>query len=224
MVTDLVIPVWNERDSLAMVFPEIPRQLVRRVIVVDGGSSDGTQDVARALGATVVQQTARGYGRACFEGFLATEGADAVAFLDGDYSDPPARLPELLAPLAAGDADLVVGSRTRGPQEAGGLMAQQVWGNRLAVLMIRRLYGCRLSDLGSFKAIRRPVLAGLAMQEMTYGWTTEMIVKSAKAGHRVVEVPVGVRRRWGGRSKVAGSWRAGLQAGFQILRTVTRYA
>jgi glycosyltransferase involved in cell wall biosynthesis len=220
----LIIPVWNEEAVIGRVLAEIPPGVVGRVIVVDGGSRDRTVAVARAGGAEVVVQQRPGYGAACATGAAAAGPVDLLVFLDGDYSDPPARIPDLLAPLLAGEADLVLGSRVLGGMERGALPAQAVLGNRLVTTLIRLLYRRRLTDLPSFKAIRRETLAGFAMQEFTYGWTTEMIVKALRLNARVVEVGVPYRARGGGRSKVSGAVKGTLLAGYRLIATTLRYA
>lgn len=220
----LVIPVWNEEAVIGRVLAEIPPNTVDQVIVVDGGSHDRTVAIAQAAGATVVTQQRRGYGAACATGVAAAPMAETIVFLDGDYSDPPALLPSLLAPLLANQADLVLGSRVLGGMEQGALPFQAVFGNRLVTTMIWLLYRRRLSDLPSFKAIRRSSLARLQMREMTYGWTTEMIVKAIRAGQRIVEVPVAYRRRGGGQSKVSGTIRGTLLAAYRLITATLRYA
>jgi glycosyltransferase involved in cell wall biosynthesis len=219
----LIIPVWNEEEAIGRVLAEVPPGWVDRVIVVDGGSQDQTVAVARAAGATVVVQQRRGYGAACATGVAAAGAADVLVFLDGDYSDPPASIPGLLAPLADGRADLVLGSRVLGGMERGALPAQARLGNWLVTSLIGLLYRRRLTDLPSGKAIRCMMLQRFEMQELTYGWTTEMIVKAMRLGCRIVEVPVAYRRRGGGRSKVSGTPRGTVLAGYRLLATALRY-
>ncbi len=222
-----VIPALNEAPSIARVveglFSQVPLWL-HRIIVVDNGSDDGTGEVARRAGAEVVREERRGYGYACRAGLLAATGADVIVLLDGDAADDPADLPCVLQPLLSGEADLVVGSRALGHKEAGSMTPQQVFGNRLAALIMRRLYGLRVSDLGPLRAIRRGDLLALEMREMTYGWSVEMMVKSAMAGLRYREVPVHYRRRDGGKSKVGGTLRGSVRAGWCILSTTFRYS
>jgi glycosyltransferase involved in cell wall biosynthesis len=223
MAVVLIVPVWNEEEAIGRVLAEIPPSAVDRVIVVDGGSHDRTVDVARTGGAAVVVQQRRGYGAACAAGVDAAGAAEFLVFLDGDYSDPPACIPDLLAPLLAGEADLVLGSRVLGGMERGALPVQAVVGNRLVTLMIGLLYRCWLTDLPSFKAIRRQALDGFQMREMTYGWTTEMIVKAVRQQCRIVEVGVPYRVRGGGRSKVSGTLRGTLLAAYHLIGTTLRY-
>ena len=220
-----VIPALNEAPSIARVVRGLRAQTTTKlaqIVVVDNGSSDDTAAIARAAGATVVSEPRRGYGYACLAGVLAAD-ADIVVLLDGDAADDPADLPRVLAPLLDGSADLVVGSRARGTLETGSMTPHQVFGNWLAATIMRRLYGVAVTDLGPFRAIRRADLVGLDMQEMTYGWSVEMMVKAARAGLRYHEVPVSYRRRAGGVSKVAGTLSGSVRAGWCILSTTFRY-
>lgn len=196
---------------------------VRRVIVVDNGSEDETAQVARAAGAQVVSQPQRGYGAACLAG-ARTAQADILLLMDADGSDDLAGAARVVARVLAGEADLAMGSRTRGAAEPGALTPQQRAGNLVAVTLMRLLYGARLTDLGPTRAIRRDALLALDMREMTYGWSTEMLVKALRVGYRVVEEPVDYHRRAGGQSKVSGTLRGTLRAGWSILSTVLRYA
>lgn len=220
-----VIPALNEEASIGQVVRGLPRDLLAQVIVVDNGSTDDTAQVAWEAGAVVVTEPERGYGAACAAGVALARrcGAEVIVLLDGDASDVPTDLPALLAPILAGEADLVMGSRARGAIERGALTLQQRFGNRLAARILRR-YGLRITDLGPFRAVRADALAALRMQERTYGWSTEMLVKAARAGLRVREVPVSYRRRAGGRSKVSGTVRGGIKAAVVILQTAYRYA
>ena len=218
-----VIPARNEEQAIGKVIAALPRDLVPQVIVVDNGSSDDTAAVARAAGALVVAELRAGYGRACAAGVAAADGADVLLFLDGDYSDFPEEAPRLLAPILRGEADLVIGSRLRGRREPGALPPHQLFGNWLVSRLMRLLYGLRITDLGPFRAIRAELLAALDMREMTYGWPTEMMVKAARRGARVVEVPVSYRRRIG-RSKISGTVRGTILATYYILGVTLRYA
>lgn len=227
LTVSIIIPVYNEVANIGRVLAEIralppDSRCLLEIIVVDGGSQDGTEAAARVAGARVVPQQGRGYGAACFTGFEAS-AAEIVVFLDGDYSDPPAALPDLLSPLLDGRADLVLGSRTLGGLRRGSLPAQAVWGNRLVTGLIRLLYGYKLSDLPSFKALRRTRLASFGMQEMSYGWTTEMLVKAVRARCRIVEVAVTYRPRGGGQSKVSGTFKGSIKAAYFLLKTTFRY-
>jgi glycosyltransferase involved in cell wall biosynthesis len=224
MTVALIIPVWNEAAAIGQVLAEVPPGAVEQVIVVDGGSRDGTVERARAAGATVIHQRRRGYGAACAEGVAAASDVELLVFLDGDYSDPPACIPHLLAPLHAGQADLVLGSRVLGGMARDALPVQAVLGNQVVTGLIRVLYRRGLTDLPSAKAIRRETLIGFQMQEMTYGWTTEMIVKALRLKCRVVEIGVPYRARGGGRSKVSGTLMGTLLAGYHLVATTLRYA
>ena len=222
-----VIPALDEAPSIAGVVETLRAQRtvsLHRIIVVDNGSSDGTGEIARRAGASVVREERRGYGYACLAGVLVAKEAEVIVLLDGDAADNPDDLSNILEPLLAGEADLVVGSRTLGSSEPGSMTPQQVLGNRLATFLMRTIYGVKVSDLGSFRAIRREDLLALEMQEMTYGWPVEMMVKAARAGYRYHEVPVRHRRRSGGVSKVGGTLRGSLMAGWYILSTVFRYS
>jgi glycosyltransferase involved in cell wall biosynthesis len=171
----------------------------------------------------VVREERRGYGYACLAGVLTAEEADVIVLLDGDAADDPEDLSRILEPLLAGEADLVVGSRMLGSRAPGSMTPQQVFGNRLAAFLIRLLYGVKVSDLGSFRTIRRGDLLALDMREMTYGWPVEMMVKAIRAGYRYREVPVRHRRRFGGVSKVGITLRESLEVGWYIISTVLRY-
>jgi glycosyltransferase involved in cell wall biosynthesis len=222
-----VIPALDEAPSIARVVETLlegKTVALHRVLVVDNGSTDGTGEIARRAGASVVREERRGYGYACLAGVLAAEEAGVIVLLDGDAADDPDDLSAILEPLLAGEADLVVGSRTLGLREPGSMTLQQVLGNRLAAFLMRNIYGVKVSDLGSFRAIRRDDLLALEMREMTYGWPVEMMVKAARAGYRYREVPVRHRRRSGGASKVGGTLLGSIKAGWYILSTVFRYS
>jgi glycosyltransferase involved in cell wall biosynthesis len=220
-----VIPALNEEAVIGAVVRALPRDLLDDVIVVDNGSTDDTGAVAWEAGAIVATEPERGYGAACAAGVALARrlGATVIVLLDGDASDVPTDLAAILAPLLAGEADFVMGSRARGAVERGALTPQQRFGNRLAARILRR-YGLRITDLGPFRAIRTDALDVLEMRERTYGWSTEMLVKAARAGLRVHEVPVSYRRRAGGRSKVGGTISGSIGAAVVILQTAYRYA
>lgn len=219
----VVIPALDEEGAIGDVVREIPANLTARVIVVDNGSRDRTAAMAEAAGARVIREPVRGYGAACRAGAMAAGDADVLVFLDGDRSDDPSEMPVVLRPIQEGRADLVIGSRTAGATEAGALTFQQRVGNRLVTALLRALYGLRLSDIGPFRAVRTDVFRDLGMEHRTHGWPVEMIVKAARKGYRVAEVPVSCRRRIG-RSKVAGTLRGSLQAGFHLVATTLRFA
>jgi len=218
----VVIPALNEEDCIGRLVSALPRPLVSQVIVVDNRSSDRTSEVARAAGATVISQAQRGYGHACAAGARAATDADILVFMDGDLSDDPAELPRVVAPIIDSLADLVLGTRT--DVEPGALTPPQVMGNRVALLLIALLFRRRLHDLPSFKAIRRTTLEQLQLRERTYGWTTELLVKAVKSRVPIVEVSTHYRKRGGGESKVAGTLRGTLGAGYSILKVVLRSA
>lgn len=214
----VIIPVWNEARAIGKVLAELPPGVVDQVLVVDGGSSDGTQEIARSAGATVLPQEGRGYGAACLTGARAAD-ADILVFLDGDYSDPPSQIKRLLRPLREGRADLVLGTREGGRVERGALPPHARLGNKLAALLLRRVYGLRVSDLPSYKAIHRDHLLALGIRDLHYGWTAEMIARAARRNLRVREVPIDYRVRIG-ESKVSGTLKGSMKAGYAILRAV----
>lgn len=219
----IVMPARNEASSVGLVLDEIPRHLVTTVIVVDNGSSDATAEVARAHGAAVVREPEPGYGAACLAGLARIgDDVDVVVVLDADRSDYPGDLPLLLAPIRAGEADLVIGSRVLGGAEPGALPWNQRWGNRLACALMRLLYGVSFTDMGPFRAIRRDALAALGMRDRTFGWNVEMQARALIAGLRIVEVPVRYRRRVG-RSKISGTVRGTIRAGAKIIGTILVY-
>jgi len=200
--------------------------VVEEIVVIDNGSADRTAEVARAGGATVLSEPRRGYGSACLAGiaYLRDRAPDVVVFLDADYSDYPDELPAIVRPIVTEGYDFVIGSRTKGEAEPGALLLQARFGNALATSLIRWLYGFPYSDLGPFRAIRFPALLTLGMTDRTYGWNVEMQIKAVRRGLRIAEVPVRYRKRAGGESKVSGTVKGALLAGWKILWTVFRYA
>ena len=219
----VLIPARNEAAALGQVLAEIPRGLVHEIIVVDNGSTDHTDEVARQGGARVVSEPTPGYGRACLAGIAALDpSSDTIVFMDADHSDYPEELPRLLAPIQEGRADLVIGSRIL-HAEPGSLTPQQRFGNWLACAMMRWFFRVRYTDLGPFRAIRRDALERLDMRDQAFGWTVEMQAKAALAGLRVVEVPVRYRPRIG-RSKISGTIRGTISAGTTIIGTIVSLA
>jgi glycosyltransferase involved in cell wall biosynthesis len=217
----VIIPTHNEAEAIGHVLADLPSDLVTEVIVVDSNSTDGTREVARKMAAEVIEEPRRGYGRACLTGLRNTKDPDIVVFLDGDYSDRPSELPILVAPIVEGRADITLGSRVAA-SKPGALPWHQSFGNRLAAALIRLLYGVEIRDLGPFRAGRADVLRALALEEPTYGWAVEMILKGALAGFRIVEVPVSYYPRIG-KSKISGTVKGTLGAAWFILSRIVRY-
>ncbi len=218
----VIIPVFNEQDAIEKVIGDIPSHLPTEIIVVDNGSTDQTAKLAAAMGARIVRENRRGYGSACLAGIAATNNPDIVVFLDGDYSDHPNEMPDLIAPILANRADLVIGSRVLGNSEPGALMIQARFGNRLATTLIKILFGVSYTDLGPFRAIRYRALIDLDMRDKTFGWTVEMQVKAAKKALKIQEMPVSYRKRIGV-SKITGTLKGTLKAGWKILFTIFKY-
>jgi glycosyltransferase involved in cell wall biosynthesis len=221
----LVIPAWNEAEAIGAVLDEVPAGLVDEVLVVVGSHTDPTGAVAEAHGARVLVQARPGYGAACWTGAqeALTQKAEVIAFLDGDYADPPAALPRLLTSLRSNTADLVLGCRDlrRFPHA---LTLHARWGNALVCGLMRLLLNTEFRDLPSCKAIRATALRQLAMREMTYGWTVEMLAKAARARMRIEQIDVEYRPRRGGRSKVGGDLRGSLLAAYKLLGCALTYA
>ena len=218
----VVIPTHNEAQSIGRVLADLPRDVATEVIVVDSNSNDGTPEIAASMGARVLHEPRRGYGQACLTGLAAADAPDVVVFLDGDYSDRPSELPMLLAPILEGRADITLGCRLGSKTVPGAMPWHQSFGNRLAAGLIRLLYGVRITDLGPFRAARADVLHALALEQTTYGWAVEMIIKGALAGFRVVEVPVSYYPRIG-KSKISGTIKGTIGAGWFILSLIVRY-
>lgn len=225
-ITAAVIPCLNEEETIGPVVAAVLGQGVAEVVVVvDARSTDRTAERAAASGARVVVEQRRGYGRAIQAGIAALRpDAGIVLFLDGDGSDPAERIPDVIGPIAAGRADFVLGSRLRGAREPGSLSPQQVAAGWIAGGLLRVAYGARFTDMSPFRAIRRDALDRLGMQDETYGWNLEMLMRVAAAGLRAEEVPVGQRRRAGGVSKVSGNLRASFAASWKIGTTFLRLA
>jgi len=219
----VVIPTLDEEQSIADVVSTIPRAIVSRVIVADGGSRDATAARAKAAGADVID-AGRGYGQACLAATMAAEDADIVVFMDGDGADDPRSIVKLVEPIRSGGCDFVLGSRARGRREEGSIAWHQLAAGRVAGWGMWLLYGMRYTDMCALRAIRRQALLELAMRELTYGWNLEMQMRAARAGLRILEIPVDYRRRRGGDSKVAGSLMGTMRAGARIIATFARVA
>ena len=222
----VVIPALNEQEPIADVVRQVMATgIAQEVIVVDNGSTDHTGARAAAAGARVVAQPNRGYGRACAAGVAAVSPrSDIIVFLDGDGSDCPEFMPQMVEPIVAGSHDFVIGSRARGKRQPGSMNFQQLFAGRLAGLLIWLLYRVKYTDMCPFRAIRRRSLALLGMREQTYGWNLEMQMQAARKHLRILEIPVDHRCRTGGVSKVSGTFRGTLVAGGRILTTFLRVA
>ena len=222
----VIIPAFNEADSITRVLGDIPKDLVTEIVVVDNNSSDSTSENARNAGATVISESRRGYGSACLKGidYLKSKSRkpDLAVFMDADYADYPGEMINLITPIIERKCDLVIGSRTLGNKEAGAMSPPQNFGNWLATVLIRLLYGAKFTDLGPFRAMKFDKLIGLDMRDQTYGWTVEMQVKAVRQKLRFCEVPVSYRVRIG-QSKISGTVRGTLRAGYCILVTIFRY-
>src|SRR5258708_3558950 len=220
----LVIPTLNEEEAIGGVLAAVPREWVDDIIVVDSSSTDHTVERARDAGACIVSLRERGYGRACQAGAEAAQDCDIVVFLDGDGSDRPELIPRLVEPIADGSCDFVIGSRARGEREPGSMAAHQLLAGWIIGAAVRLLYGVGYTDMCPFRAIRREALMRLGMCEETYGWNLEMQMRAARAGLRIVELPVAHRRRTGGVSKVSGNLRGTIKASWRILAAFVRIA
>jgi glycosyltransferase involved in cell wall biosynthesis len=218
----VIIPTHNEAQAIARVLADLPSGIVTEVIVVDSNSSDGTPEIAATMGARVLREPRRGYGRACLTGLGNVSSPDIVVFLDGDYSDRPSELPILLAPVIDNRADIALGSRLGKHSTRGAMAWHAAIGNRLAAALIRILHGVNISDLGPFRAARTDVLRQLNLEEPTYGWAVEMILKGALKGFRIVEVPVSYYPRIG-RSKISGTIKGTIGAAWFIFSRIVRY-
>ena len=222
----VIIPAYNEENAVGKVVAALPKSLVKTIIVVNNNSNDQTALAAQKAGATVVDEPQQGYGFACLRGMAylqeMSEKPDIVVFVDADYSDYPEELPKLVAPILEKNVAMVIGSRAIGAKEKGSMTPQQVFGNWLATRLIKWLYGVSFTDLGPFRAIRYSDLLALNMQDQTYGWTVEMQVKAAKKGLKVEEVPVSYRIRVG-QSKISGTIKGTILAGYKIITTIFKY-
>ncbi|NQU30796.1 MAG: glycosyltransferase family 2 protein [Anaerolineae bacterium] len=223
MKISIIIPAFNEEESIGHVLDRIPNMDDYEVIVVDGGSEDQTVAIAEANGARVIHESRRGYGRACATGLEKATGK-IVVFMDADGADDPIQIPELMAPLSDDQADLVLGSRIAGRIDPGAMRWHQYFGNWLAAGLFRRLYNLPITDLSPFRAVNRDKLLSLKMHEMTYGWPTEMIAKAARQNWRIKEIPVNYFPRYGGQSKISGTIKGTILATYYILSTIFQYA
>lgn len=221
MNISVIIPAFNEEQSIAKVIHNIPGDLVNEVVVVDNNSTDNTESEAGKAGATVLKEKNRGYGAACLKGieYLKSKGTDVVVFLDGDYSDYPEEMENLLIPIVKGDYDFVIGSRVTGTRESGALPFHSRFGNALSGMLINLIWNFRYTDLGPFRAIRFKELLRLNMEDPWYGWTVEMQIKAVKQKLRIKEIPVSYRKRIG-KSKVSGTVKGSFMAGTIILKTI----
>lgn len=222
----VIIPAFNEAESIAKVIGEIPKGLVQEVIVVNNASSDETALRAEAAGATVLCEKNRGYGYACLKGIEYVKqmnpAPDIVVFLDADYSDSPGEMDELVAPIIDDNMDMVIGSRAIGDREQGSMTPQQLFGNWLATHLLKLLYNADFTDLGPFRAIKFDKLLAIDMQDKTFGWTVEMQIKAAKQKLLFTEIPVSYKRRIGV-SKISGTISGTIKAGYKILFTIFKY-
>lgn len=224
-IIDVIIPAYNEEKSIPKVIAEIPN-FVRYIVVANNNSTDRTQQAAEALGAKVVFEAQKGYGKACLTAMDWIKNQkiqpDIVVFLDGDYSDYPEEMKDLVHPILNGKADMVIGSRALGQRESGSMTLPQVFGNWLATTMMKYMQGAKFSDLGPFRAIVWKKLLDLNMVDQNFGWTIEMQIKAHKAGLRYTEVPVNYRKRIGV-SKVSGTVKGVIGAGYKIIFTIFKY-
>lgn len=220
----VIIPAFNEENGIGQVLSEIPKDLVEEVVVVNNASTDDTEKIARDAGATVLREEIPGYGRACLKGieYVRQNPPDVVVFLDADHSDYPEEMTSVVEPILDRNADLVIGSRALGNREKGSMTPQQVFGNWLATGLLKLFYNVRFTDLGPFRAIRFDKLMAIDMQDKTYGWTVEMQLKAAKMKMNCVEVPVRYRKRIGF-SKISGTIKGTVMAGYKILYTIFKY-
>ncbi len=222
-IVGIVIPCLDEETAIGPLVAALRASGLDEVVVVDGGSKDRTAEFARAAGATVRLEPARGYGRACAAGVAAVRAdAAVIAFIDGDGTDDPAFAAQIIGPVMRGEADFCIASRLRGPRDPGSMTASQVVAGRLAGLLLFMTYGARFTDMAPFRAIRRETLRDLGMSETTFGWNLEMQMRVASRRLRIQEVPAPCRRRVGGSSKVSGNWRAMLPAAMTLVRTFLR--
>lgn len=225
---NVIIPVFNESGSIGFVLQDIPAGLTEEVIVINNGSTDNTAEIAKQKGATVLFEEKKGYGSACLKGIqyiknkTAEEQPDIIVFIDGDYSDYPDQMPALIKPIIENNIDMVIGSRSKGKRIKGSMAPQQIFGNWLATGLIKLLFGAKFSDLGPFRAIKWEKLVELNMRDTNYGWTVEMQIKAAKQKLSFTEVPVDYRPRIG-KSKITGTVKGTIMAGYKIIATIFKY-
>ena len=218
----VIIPAFNEEDSIGLVLDALPQDLIHEIIVVDNNSTDNTARSAIEKGARVVAEQRRGYGSACLKGISALDNPDIVVFLDGDFSDYPEEIVKLVAPIESGEMDFVLGSRMILPESRSALLPQSRYGNQLAVFLMRLFFRHKFTDLGPFRAIRYESLKNIAMQDTNFGWTVEMQIKAVKKGLRILEIPVKYRERVGV-SKITGTFSGTIKAGTKIIYTIFKY-
>ena len=218
----VIIPAFNEEDSIALVLNDLPVEILHEIIVVDNASTDATAKVAQENGARVVSEHRRGYGAACLKGISELDDPDLVVFLDGDYSDYPEEISKLIEPIVRGDRDFVLGSRMMLAESRAALLPQARYGNRLAVFLMRLFFGYRFTDLGPFRAIRYESLKAIGMQDTNFGWTVEMQIKAVQKGLRILEIPIRYRERVGV-SKITGTFSGTVKAGTKIIYTLFKY-
>jgi glycosyltransferase involved in cell wall biosynthesis len=222
----VIIPAFNEENGVSYVIAEIPKDLVREIIVVNNASTDNTERIAQEAGAIVLREPTPGYGRACLKGIDYLKNSnlppDIVVFLDADHSDYPEEMRQLVNPILSSDVDLVIGSRALGKKEHGAMTLQQIFGNWLATRLLKLFYGVKYTDLGPFRAVKFSALLALDMQDKTYGWTVEMQLKAAKKKMKCMEIPVRYRKRIGF-SKISGTVKGTILAGYKIITTIFKY-
>lgn len=218
----VIIPAFNEESSIGLVLNALPKESIHEIIVVDNGSTDATARVAREFGVRVVEEKRKGYGSACLKGISELNQPDIVVFLDGDYSDFPEEITQLVQPIASGDKDFVLGSRMILPESRAALLPQARYGNKLAVFLMRLFFGVRYTDLGPFRAIRYESLLRIGMQDTNFGWTVEMQIKAVQQKLRILEIPVHYRERVGV-SKITGTFSGTVKAGIKIIYTIFKY-
>ena len=218
----VIIPAYNEEDSIGLVLDALPQNLIHEIIVVDNNSTDDTARSASEKGARVVAEKRRGYGSACLKGISELDNPDIVVFLDGDFSDYPEEIIQLVEPIESGKKDFVLGSRMLIPESRSALLPQSRYGNQLAVFLMRLFFRHKFTDLGPFRAIRYESLKAIAMQDVNFGWTVEMQIKAVKKGLRIMEIPVKYRERVGV-SKITGTFSGTIKAGAKIIYTIFKY-